>query len=201
MQSKSQPKSFPFPIRRFMLLSVLIFAGAVLWLVSSAVQAQTVAGYTSQAGSAITSVVSKGAGQADVTITGVQLKQSLSYCLVGIGRGNWHVKKVDGLEQFDLAKVACAKPDGGKVSVPIRLDASRYQAGALVIGYVPVKVDQNGRIYHENPQVKDGWLPYPAGSQKFEKNDGKLGDIIAVHWSADGHAVLATAQQALAIND
>ena len=187
MRSKSQA----FPIRRFIGLSFMLFVGAMLWFATVA-QAQTVAGYSGSSHT-ITGVVSKGAGQAEVTITGVQLKQSLSYCLVGVGRGHWHAKKLDGNTQFDLSKIACAKSEGGKVSVPIRLEAKYYQSGGVTIGYVPVSVSANGMLVD--------WQAYPAGSQKFEKNDGKQADIIAIHWTADGFATIATAGQALNIND
>lgn len=186
---RSQSQAFPI---RLLTLSLLLVIGAVLWLTTSMARAQTVAGY-SGSGQAITGVVSKGAGQADITITGVQLKSSLSYCLVGVGRGHWHAKKLDGATQFDLAKVACAKPDGGKVVVSIRLDPKYYQPGGLTMGYVPVSVGANGMLVD--------WQAYPAGSQKFEKQDGKQGDIIAIHWTTEGFATIANAGQALNIND
>lgn len=186
-------KSQAFPFRRFVALSVLLFIGLALWLANPAVHAQTVAGY-SGSGQAITAITSKGPGQADITITGVQLKSTLSYCLVGVGRGHWHAKKLDGNTQFDLSKVACAKPEGGKVIVSIRLDPKYYQSSGVTIGYVPVSVQQaNGMLVD--------WQAYPAGSQKFEKQDGKQGDIIAIHWTADGFASAATAGQAQSIND
>lgn len=181
-----------FPISRLVAASLMLVIGATLWLTTLAARAQTVAGY-SGSGHAITSVVSKGAGQADVTISGVALKPSLSYCLVGVGRGHWHAKKLDGGTQFDLTKIACAKPEGGKVIVSIRLDAKHYQNGGLTMGYVPVSVQASGMLVD--------WQAYPAGSQKFEKQDGKQGDIIAIHWTADGFATIATAGQALSIND
>jgi hypothetical protein len=181
-----------FPVSRFIAASLMLVIGAVLWLTTSMVQAQTVAGYGS-GGHVITAVTSKGAGQADVTITGVALKSSLSYCLIGVGRGHWHAKKLDGGMQFDLSKVACAKSDGAKVIVPLRLDAKYYQQGGLTMGYVPVSVSANGMLAD--------WQSYPAGAQKFEKNDGKQADIIAIHWTADGFASVATAGQALNIND
>lgn len=189
MRSKSQA----FPIRRFVALFILLLAGLALWLANPAAHAQTVVGYPNQGNQSITGVVSKGPGQADVTITGVALKSSLSYCLVGVGRGHWHAKKLDGNTQFDLTKVACAKPEGGKVIVSIRLDAKYYQQGGVTMGYVPVSVQSNGMLVD--------WQAYPAGSQKFEKNDGKQADIIAIHWTADGYATIATAPQALNIND
>ncbi len=188
MRSQSQV----FPIRRLIALSLLLLLGATLWSVASTVRAQTVVGY-SGSGQAITGVVSKGAGQAEVTITGVQLKSSLSYCLIGVGRGHWHAKKLDGNTQFDLTKVACAKPEGGKVVVTIRLDPKHYQNGELTMGYVPVSVGANGMLVD--------WQAYPAGSQKFEKQDGKQGDIIAIHWTTNGFATVANAGQALNIND
>ncbi len=185
-------KSQVFPIRRVISLSLLLFVGIALWFANPAVHAQTVAGYGGS-GQTITAVTSKGAGQADVTITGVQLKSSLSYCLIGVGRGHWHAKKLDGGMQFDLIKVACAKPEGGKVVVTIRLDPKYYQNGELTMGYVPVSVGANGMLVD--------WQAYPAGSQKFEKQDGKQGDIIAIHWTTNGFATVATAGQALNIND
>lgn len=189
-----QSKSHVFPVRRFLVLFGLLFVGAVLWFVTSTVQAQTVAGYPSQGSATITGVVSKGAGQADVTITGVALKSTLSYCLVGVGRGHWHAKKLDGgVTQFDLTRIACAKPKDGKVIVPLRLDAKYYQNGGLTMGYVPVSLQADGKLVD--------WQAYPAGSQKFEKNDGQQGEIIAIHWTADGYATVATAAQALNIND
>lgn len=192
MQSRIKTKSFP--IRRFIAASTLLFVGAALWVATSLAQAQTVAGYPSQAaGSAITGVVSKGAGEAAVTITGVALKTGLSYCLVGVGRGHWHAVKRDGVEQFDLAKVSCAAPSNGSVVVLIKLDAKHYQAGSTVIGYVPVAVDASGKLAN--------WQPYPAGSQKFERSDGKQADIVAIHWTVHGYATIATAGQALSIND
>ena len=181
-----------FPVSRFITALLMLVIGAVLWLTASVARAQTVAGY-SGSGQTITAVTSKGAGQAEVTITGVQLKSSLSYCLVGVGRGHWHAKKLDGGMQFDLSKVACAKPDGGKVSVPIQLEAKHYQSGGLTMGYVPVSVDASGKLID--------WQAYPAGSQKFERNDGKQADIIAIHWTASGIATIATADQAMTIND
>lgn len=184
-------QAFAFPSRRFYALSTLLFVGAALWLASMAAHAQSVAGYTGS-GQSITDVVSKGTGQADITITGVHLKSTLSYCLVGVGRGHWHAKKLDGGWQFDLTKVACAKPEGGKVIVPVRIDAKYFQTG-LTMGYVPVSVSANGMLVD--------WQPYPAGSHKFERNDGVRSDIIAVHWTPNGIATLATADQAMTIND
>ena len=58
-----------FPVSRFIAASLMLVIGAVLWLTTSMARAQTVAGY-SGSGQAITAVTSKGAGQADVTITG-----------------------------------------------------------------------------------------------------------------------------------
>lgn len=188
MRSQSQA----FPIRRLITLSLLLLLGATLWSVTSTVRAQAVAGY-SGSGHAITAITSKGAGAADVTITGVALKSSLSYCLVGVGRGHWHAKKLDSNVQFDLSKVACAKPEGGQVVVPIKLDAKYYQQGGIVIGYVPVSVDASGMLVN--------WQAYPNGSLKFEANDGKLKDIIAIHWANTGHAKMANVEQAMAIND
>lgn len=181
-----------FPMKRVFTLFALLLLGAALGSVTSMVRAQAVAGY-SGGGQAITNVVSKGAGQADITITGVALKSSLSYCLVGVGRGHWHAKKLDSNVQFDLGKVACAKPEGGQVVVPIKLDAKYYQQGGIVIGYVPVSVDASGMLVN--------WQAYPNGSLKFEANDGKLKDIIAIHWANTGHAKMANAEQAMAIND
>ena len=181
-----------FPVSRFIAAMLMLVIGAVLWLTTSMARAQTVAGYGGS-GQAITAVTSKGPGQADIAITGVQLKSTLSYCLVGVGRGHWHAKKLDGNTQFDLSKVACAKPEGGKVIVSIRLDPKYYQTGGVTMGYVPVSVQPSGMLVD--------WQAYPAGSQKFEKNDGKQGDIIAIHWTADGFATIATAPQALNIND
>lgn len=180
------------PVTRFIAAALMLVIGAVLWLTTSMAQAQTVAGYNGS-GQAITAITSKGAGQAEVTITGVALKSSLSYCLIGVGRGHWFAKKLDGNTQFDLTKVACTKPEGGKVIVPIRLEAKYYQAGGLTMGYVPVSTQANGMLVD--------WQAYPAGSQKFERADGKQSDIIAIHWTADGFATLATAGQALNIND
>ena len=180
-----------FPVSRFITALLMLVIGAVLWLTASVARAQTVAGYSG--GQSITGIVSKGTGQVQVIITGVQLKSTLSYCLVGVGRGHWHAKKLDGGMQFDLSKVACAKPDGGKVSVPIQLEAKHYQSGGLTMGYVPVSVDASGKLID--------WQAYPAGSQKFERNDGKQADIIAIHWTASGIATIATADQAMTIND
>lgn len=182
-----------FCITRLIAISLVLIIGAVLWLTTGVAQAQiVVAGHPSQ-GPAIMSVVSTGAGQADITITGVALKSSLSYCLVGVGRGHWHAKKLDGATQFDLTKVACAKSDGGKVIVAVKLDAKYYQGEGLTMGYVPVSVQASGLLVD--------WQVYPTGAQKFERTDGKLGDIIAIHWTKDGYATLATADQALNIND
>lgn len=181
-----------FLVSRLVAALLTLAIGAVLWFTTLMAQAQTVAGY-SGGGQTITAVVSKGVGQADITITGVALKSSLSYCLVGVGRGHWHAKKLDGAVQFDLSKVACAKPEGGQVVVPIRLDAKYYQNGGLTMGYVPVSVQSNGMLVD--------WQVYPAGSQKFERADGKQGDIIAIHWANTGYATLADAGQALNIND
>lgn len=181
-----------FFVTRLIAASLMLVIGAVLWFITSMAQAQTVAGYSGGV-QAITTITSTGAGQADVTIAGVQLKSTLSYCLVGVGRGHWHAKKLDGGTQFDLAKIACAKPEGGQVVVPIRLDAKYYREGGSVIGYVPVSVDANGMLVN--------WQAYPNGSQKFEANDGKLKDIIAIHWANTGHAKMASTEQAMAIND
>lgn len=184
-----QSKTKSFPIRRFIAASTLLLVGAALCLATSA-QAQTVAGYSSQGGQAIANVVSKGVGAAEVTITGVELKSSLSYCLVGVGRGHWHAKKVDGVDHFDLAKIACAKPAGNAVTLTLKPGSAE---GSRVIGYVPIAVDAQGKLAE--------WQPKPAGSQEFERSNGKKDRVIPILWLADGTAKLATAEQALAIND
>ncbi len=185
-----QSKSFAFPHRRFVISLLFAFLiAAAFALVSKTAQAQTVAGYPTQGSSAITSVVSKSAGQAEITITGVALKSGLSYCLIGVGHGNWY----GSATRVQLDKIGCAQPVGGKVVVPIRLESKRYEVNGATIGYVPIGVDAEGKIAT--------WPPKPTGSLPFERSNGTKDDIVAVHWTAGGIAQLATAQQAMTIND
>ena len=117
------------------------------------------------------------------------LKSSLSYCLIGVGHGHWHARSV----QVDLDKVACAKSANNQVVVSVRLDPKYYQTKGLVMGYVPVAVDASGKIVN--------WEHKPLGSQKFERNNGKRDDIIAVNWTAAGVASLVNVDQAMTINE
>lgn len=190
MQSKSQV----FPIRRFISLSLLLFIGALLWLASSAAQAQTVAGYPASASNpTIASVVSKGGGQAEITITGVSLTPGLSYCLPGIGRGQWYGKKIDGGHtRFDLTKTACGAPMNGTVVISIKHDKFETQP---VVGHVPVALNAEGVLIET--QDKRHWLSYPVGSQKFKGGS----DIIAIFWSSDGKARLANTAEATTLAD
>lgn len=178
MQSKSQT----FPISHFIAVAMLLFIGALLWSVTSAARAQTVAGYSS--GPAIENFVSKAAGQAEIAITGVQLNSNLSYCLIGLGHGNWHGTAA----KVNIEKVGCAKIVGDKVTVPIRLEAKRYESKGAVIGYIPIGVDADGVI--------KVWPDKPSGSVEFIRANGQPDRAIPIRWSVDGKAVLITADQA-----
>jgi len=184
-----------FDFRRFIMALVSLVFVITLFVAALSVQAQgqslvRVDGNSVSSGApTVTSVMPRGPGQGEVTITGVQLKSSLSYCLIGVGHGHWHARGM----QVDIDKVACVKPTNNQVVVPLKLDAKYYQAKGMVMGYVPVAVDASGKIV--------SWEVKPVGSQKFEKNNGKQADIIAVTWTAAGIASLANAEQALTIND
>lgn len=184
MQSKSQA----FPMKRAFVLFTLLSLAAAPWSVSQVVRAQTVAGYSSS-NPVITGIMSKGAGQAEVTITGVVLQSSLFYCLIGVGHGNWYGSTTN----VQIDKIGCAKPEGGKVVIPIRLDPKRYETKGAVIGYIPIGVESDGKIAT--------WLPKPSGSLPFERSNGQTDQAVAITWSTAGIAVLATAEQAKAIND
>jgi hypothetical protein len=167
------------------MLFVFLFVGAALWLITSMAHAQTtVTGYSNQSNSAITGVESKAAGEAQVTITGVQLQSSLSYCLIGVGRGNWHGTAA----KVQIEKVGCAKPEGNKVTVPLRLEAKRYESKGAVIGYIPIGVDAEGVI--------KVWPDKPTGSVDFIRSNGQLDRAIPFRWSTDGKAALMTTTEA-----
>lgn len=152
------------------MLALLAFASAV-----SVAEAQTIP--------VVTNVVSKGSGEAQITITGVALRSGFDYCLIGLGRGNWHGTAI----KVQREKIGCAKPESGTVTVSIRLDAKRYEKGE-VIGYIPIVVDGDGMI------IKP-WPEKPIGSVNFITKKGEPDQAIPIRWSADGKAkVLTTAE-------
>ena len=188
MQSKSQA----FPIRRFLILSSFLFAAAAFFANPARAQLD-IQGYGKQGGATITGVVSKGAGQADITITGVVLAPGLSYCLPGVGRGKWYGKKIDGGHiRFDLTKTPCSTPVNGTVTISVKNDKFETQP---VVGHVPVALNAEGVLIET--QDKRHWLSYPVGSQKF-KGDS---DIIAIFWNPDGKPRLANAAEAATLAD
>lgn len=183
MQAMSQSVSLSFRIA----CAVLFLVGAAF--LANPARAETVKVEGNAPIPRIVSVVAKGAGQGEVTITGVQLKSSLSYCLIGVGRGNWYGTAT----KVQLEKIGCTKPVSGSVTVPIRLDAKRYEANGSVIGYIPIVTDANGVIID--------WPQKPVGALTFERTSGKPDEAIAVFWATNGQPKLATAEQAMTIND
>ncbi|MFA9262506.1 MAG: hypothetical protein ACEQSB_04100 [Undibacterium sp.] len=153
------------------MLALLAFASALS--VASAQSIPTVA-----------NVAVKGPGEAEITITGVALKPGLDYCLIGLGYGNWHGSAV----KVQREKIGCAKPTGGTVTVSIRLDAKRYEKGA-VISYIPIVVDGAGLIMKP-------WPEKPIGSVSFIRSNGQPDQAIPIRWTTDGKAVLLSAAEA-----
>lgn len=178
MQSTSQSVFFTFRIA----CAVLFLAAAFL---ANPARAQlAVAGYPANQAAGAAVVVAKGAGEAQVIITGVALRPNLSYCLIGMGRGNWYGSAV----KVQLEKIGCAKVDGGKVIVPIRLEAKRYETNGAIIGYVPIGVDAAGLIKE--------WPAKPVGSVDFVRSNGQPDQAIAIRWTATGQAALMSAAEA-----
>ncbi len=178
-----QSSSCIFTIHRLISFFVLLFVGAALWLIASMAHAQTaVAGY-SASNSVITGVESKTAGEAQVSITGVRLQSSLSYCLIGLGRGNWH----GSAAKVQIEKIGCTKPEGGKVIVPIRLESKRYESNGAVIAYIPIGVESDGTIKE--------WPDKPVGSVEFIRANGTPDRAVPIRWSIDGKATLMTAAE------
>lgn len=175
-----------FSFSRLHVLSAFVLIGAIAWFASSAAHAQLVRvdGNSASSGTpAIASVVTRGAGEAQVTITGVALRPGLKYCLIGLGHGNWYGSGT----KVQIEKIGCAIPTTGTVIIPLTLEAKRYETKGVVIGYIPVGVESDGKIA--------AWPVKPIGAVDFVRTSGQPDQAIAIRWSADGKAkVLTTAE-------